>query len=198
MFIDAQGVPINVWGDCTWIEVDSTKFQLNEVHFNWINGIDLLIFTTGKESVLDINQDFNIFNASQRPLWLLIKTYCKPIEQYLFFSHQFVSLTHTHTHIVYTFVPSLWVNFSQGSVVITGPVVRGTAVRWPTERSISVFTHLIQCGLFKLAGQGEIRLYLLGMDFLPCESSQSKRGGGQGKGVYKAQLPFRFSTHVPG
>lgn len=82
----------------------------------------------------------------------------------------------SQTHILYTLVPSLslWVNFFQGSTVITSPVVRGVAVRWPTERSISVLTNLIQCGLFKLAGQGEIRLYLLGMDFYLARAARTR------------------------
>lgn len=64
----------------------------------------------------------------------------------VFLPDKCVSPSHTnaHLHILYTPVLSLWVNFSKGSAVITGPVVRGAAVRWPMERSISVFTDLIQ------------------------------------------------------
>ena len=47
-------------------------------------------------------------------------------------------------------------------------------MRWPTERSISVFTDLIQCRLFKLAGQGEIRLYLLCIDFCLVKGERVK------------------------
>lgn len=85
------------------------------------------------------------------------------------------------TYTYYTLLsPSLLVNISQGSAVITGPVVQSAAVRWPTERSISVFTDLIQCGLFKLAGQGEIRLYLLGMDFCPVKAARAREERGEG------------------
>lgn len=95
-----------------------------------------------------------------------------------------ITLTHTYTYIYDALVSPLsqWVNFSQGSTVITSSVVHSAAVRWPTERSISVFTDLIQCGIFKLAGQGEIRLYLLGMDF--CLVKAARARGRQGVEVW--------------
>lgn len=106
----------------------------------------------------------------------------------LFLSDECVYVSHTntpkHINILYTLVPPLWVNISKGSAVITGPVVQSTTVRWPTERSISVFTDLIQCGLFKLAGQAEIRLYLLGIDFCLVKAARAK--GERVGGVYGA------------
>ncbi len=75
--------------------------------------------------------------------------------------------------------------------MIMGLVVRGTAVRCPTERSISVFTDLIQCRLFKLADQGEIRLYFLGMDL--CLVLEQKRMGAEGgAGCLQGPTPISY------
>ena len=46
-----------------------------------------------------------------------------------------------------------------------------------------------------MAGQAEIRLYLLGIDFCLVKAARVK--GEEVGVVYKAQLPFRYSTHVP-
>lgn len=122
--------------------------------------------------------DFNITNAFLRKL--IIKTYYKNPKNDNSLSPTCERLS--HTYIQHSPVPSLLLNFSQGSAVITGPVVRDAAVRWPTERSISVFTDLIQYGLFKLAGQGEIRLYLLGMDFCLAKAARAVEGRGELQG----------------